>query len=60
MDRMGVRQLMMASLMWSEPPGDRPDFRVWRHNLGAHAIQNTNASEELCRSLRGFVAWKPR
>lgn len=66
-DRIGMRGCVGAQLAWVEPPFDeRPDWRIWRSNLESKAIKELNIRRDsdneediLCRSLRGWVAWKP-
>lgn len=64
-DRIGFRHSLAAEFNWSEPPGERPDWRVWRDNIDLlatkkHTTKSGQQSQALCRSLRGFVAWKPQ
>ena len=63
-DRIGLRHCVETELCWAEPPGDRPDWRIWRDNVDILGPKIDRAplrkDEPLCRSLRGFVAWKPR
>lgn len=57
-DRIGMRDNIMFQLLWAEPPGERPDWRLWRNSL---VIQEENPPpRDVCRTLRGFVAWKPK
>jgi len=65
-DRTGMRDRIRSSLLWSSCSGkERPDWRIWRDRVGiidsdllslSPTLQNPDI--ELCRSLRGFVAWK--
>jgi hypothetical protein len=68
-DRIAMRGSMLSHLAWPEPPGEHPDWRVWRATLEkARSSQgrdsrssNTSESEgesELCRSMTGFVGYK--
>lgn len=63
-DRMGLRNKLQQSLSWSVPvDNQRPDWRVWRDRIGtvdsdAASINQDVQDAEVCRSLRGFVAWK--
>lgn len=64
-DRIGFRHCVGTELCWTEPPGDRPDWRIWKDNVDmiAHKTDRVLTKSKpgpLCRSLRGFVAWKPR
>ncbi|KAG6910860.1 hypothetical protein DXG01_007177 [Tephrocybe rancida] len=60
-DRIGMRGLM-AQYHWTEPPGHRPDWHVWRAKVQAtddiYARSSTD-TPDICRSMRSFVAWKP-
>ncbi|KAF4571514.1 hypothetical protein EYR36_008853 [Pleurotus pulmonarius] len=65
-DRTGMRGRIISECAWPEPDGDRPDWRVWRDNLETKLSprvpsvkSSLNETPELCRSMRGFVAWKP-
>ncbi|GLB40314.1 putative ubiE/COQ5 methyltransferase family protein [Lyophyllum shimeji] len=70
-DRIGMRAAITPQFGWPEPPGERPDWRVWRsmlakvqlheenHSLDSLPSPTTPTSSNLCRSLRGFVGWKP-
>ncbi|KAL0065082.1 hypothetical protein AAF712_007918 [Marasmius tenuissimus] len=60
MDRIGLRDSMLTHLAWSESPGERPEWRVWRNAIDIKPVDEARAQKDLCRSLRGFVAWKPR
>ncbi|KAF5367526.1 hypothetical protein D9758_003609 [Tetrapyrgos nigripes] len=55
-DRMGMRDQIMSQLQWPEPPGERPDWRVWRSNI--KLLEDTQHTGDLCRTLRCFVARK--
>jgi len=63
MDRIGMRGCILSECSWKEPLGERPDWRVWRNRLDIKATHDTSllspGQPELCRSLRGFVGWKP-
>ncbi|KAF9267849.1 hypothetical protein L218DRAFT_894059 [Marasmius fiardii PR-910] len=59
-DRIGMREHLASELAWPESPGERPDWRVWRNSIDIKPVDETKARRDLCRSLRGFVAWKPR
>ncbi|KAK7463533.1 hypothetical protein VKT23_006881 [Stygiomarasmius scandens] len=57
-DRIGMRDHVMSQFQWSEPPGERPDWRVWRNNV--QLLEDTQKNTgDWCRTIRGFVAWKP-
>ncbi|KAG6862489.1 hypothetical protein C0995_000035 [Termitomyces sp. Mi166 len=66
-DRIGMRALMAQS-NWSEPPGQRPDWQVWRakvqqinENKGSSdALMSGKHPPALCRSMRGFIGRKSR
>jgi hypothetical protein len=61
-DRIGIRGCIGAELMWAEPPGQPPNWRVWRNSLEMqHDDDESTLCEDvdLCRSIRGFVCWKP-
>ncbi|KAK0235952.1 hypothetical protein EDD85DRAFT_622006 [Armillaria nabsnona] len=65
MDRIGMRDYLALELSWPEPVGERPDWRIWRDNVDIKPAEGTNSSKalsspDLCRALKGFVAWKPR
>ncbi|KAG6821297.1 hypothetical protein H0H93_000158 [Arthromyces matolae] len=61
-DRIGMRALM-SQLNWPEPPGQRPDWHVWRAKVPAEDRSPFNSSipaiPDLCRSIRAFIGWKP-
>lgn len=64
-DRISMRNHLVG-ISWPETPGDRPDWRHWRSNLennksslNGPSVEPTD-SEDLCRSIRAFVAWKPK
>jgi hypothetical protein len=58
-DRTSLRGRMQAELMWSEPIGKPPDWRLWRNSLPQEgACSSRDESAEYCRSLRGFVCFK--
>lgn len=58
-DRMGVRGNIRSELKWSEPPGDTPDWRVWRNSAKTTNENQANPNgADLCRSIRAFVVWK--
>ncbi|KAK1231581.1 hypothetical protein PQX77_005315 [Marasmius sp. AFHP31] len=59
-DRIGLRDSMLTHLAWSESPGERPEWRIWRNAIDIKPVDEAKAQKDLCRSLRGFVAWKPR
>lgn len=66
LDRTAMRDRIHSSLSWSASSGkERPDWRIWRDRVGtldsdllSLSPNPQNADMELCRSLRGFVAWK--
>ncbi|KAG5651942.1 hypothetical protein H0H81_006884 [Sphagnurus paluster] len=69
-DRIGMRSELTSQLGWAEKPGDRPDWRVWRSKVQFHTnasrsfdsvLTSTSATErrDICRSLCGWVGWKP-
>jgi len=62
-DRIGIRGCIGAELMWSEPPGPLPDWRVWRDSLEMQREDDeftlVDRDMDICRSIRGFVCWKP-
>ena len=60
MDRIGMRDNMLTHMNWPESPGERPEWRIWRNTLDIKPVDEVKAQKDLCRSLRGFVAWKPR
>jgi len=58
-DRIGFRSNMLAELMWTEPDGDTPDWRVWRNSLEpSHDDQVLTHDVDFCRSMRAIVGWK--
>ncbi|KAJ3824700.1 hypothetical protein F5878DRAFT_312394 [Lentinula raphanica] len=59
-DRIGMRDSIMFELLWAEPAGERPDWRVWRNSLEIKSIEQPDPAVDICRSIRGFVAWKPQ
>ncbi|KAL0577129.1 hypothetical protein V5O48_004843 [Marasmius crinis-equi] len=60
MDRIGMRDNVSCHLAWPESPGERPEWRVWRNAIDIRPVDESRAQKDLCRSMRGFVAWKPR
>ncbi|KIK63000.1 hypothetical protein GYMLUDRAFT_242078 [Collybiopsis luxurians FD-317 M1] len=58
-DRIGMRDNIMFEFLWTEPPGERPDWRVWRNSLDSKPFEGSPGSDH-CRALRGFVAYKPK
>lgn len=65
MDRIGMRDYLALELSWPQPVGERPDWRIWRDNVDIKPAEGANSSKalsspDLCRALKGFVAWKPR
>ncbi|KAF9007595.1 hypothetical protein BDQ17DRAFT_1324155 [Cyathus striatus] len=62
-DRIGMRDCLVSQLSWSEPAGERPDWRVWRGHLekeyssrdSGYASLSGEDPEDLCRSVAGFV-----
>lgn len=62
-DRMAMRGKLQESLAWTEPlHNERPDWRIWRERAGDVEIDETESAihlDNICRSLRGFVGWKP-
>jgi len=64
-DRMGMGGTMNKWLSWSmTPETERPEWRVWRDRVNAADSDAVSVSSghnaddaNLCRSLRGFVAW---
>lgn len=68
-DRIAMRGSMLASLAWPEPPGERPDWRVWRSTLdnalssgrrdsGSSTSSVSKEQSDLCRSISTFVGYK--
>lgn len=60
MDRISMRGRIDLELCWFEPPGERPDWRMWRSNINPKTDATIPSSIIFCRSLRGFVAHKSR
>ncbi|KAF9052510.1 hypothetical protein BDZ89DRAFT_1005460 [Hymenopellis radicata] len=68
MDRINMRHSVSAQLGWPEPAGERPDWRIWRDNVDIKPADepppqdpaNSGTGPNLCRAMKGFVAWKPR
>ncbi|KAI0077929.1 hypothetical protein K474DRAFT_1706959 [Panus rudis PR-1116 ss-1] len=67
-DRIAMRTKIDRSLSWTVPVynNELPDWRVWRSRVGSLdsdlytlVAEANNADMDLCRSLRGFVAFKP-
>lgn len=62
-DRIGIRGSITAELLWTRPTDDPPDWRVWRDTAEKHDDQYDTLLDvdevDLCRSLRGYVCWKP-
>ncbi|KAG6882278.1 hypothetical protein C0992_012261, partial [Termitomyces sp. T32_za158] len=64
-DRIGMRTLM-NQLTWDEPPGQRPDWHVWRAKVQqfngnkdpSDVLPFAGKSPALCRSIHGFVGRK--
>ncbi|KAF8071832.1 hypothetical protein FPV67DRAFT_1577947 [Lyophyllum atratum] len=73
-DRIGMRASLAPQFGWPEPPGERPNWRVWRSMLAkvqlheerqsVDTLPSTSTSKtdnpELCRSMRCYVGCKPR
>ncbi|GAW10209.1 S-adenosyl-L-methionine-dependent methyltransferase [Lentinula edodes] len=59
-DRIGMRDNIMFELLWPEPAGERPDWRVWRNSLDIKPVEQSEPAADICRTIRGFVAWKPQ
>ncbi|KAJ3744450.1 hypothetical protein DFH05DRAFT_1190394 [Lentinula detonsa] len=59
-DRIGMRDSIMFELLWPEPAGERPDWRVWRNSLDIKNVEEPEPAVDICRTIRGFVACKPR
>ncbi|KAJ7158655.1 hypothetical protein C8R46DRAFT_396374 [Mycena filopes] len=64
-DRISMRGRVGSEFGWSEPEPS-PDWRVWRNRMSSHRENESlgerprsSSSENLCRSLRAFVGWKP-
>ncbi|KAJ7285091.1 S-adenosyl-L-methionine-dependent methyltransferase [Mycena rebaudengoi] len=59
-DRISMRGRITTEFGWAEPE-PHPDWRIWRNRTAAaHDLQSERTSSpHLCRSLRGFVGWKP-
>ncbi|RDB26274.1 Demethylmenaquinone methyltransferase [Hypsizygus marmoreus] len=70
-DRISMRSSIIGQFGWSEPSGDRPDWRVWRSTVAKAQLSDATSpwSEipswpglktevDLCRSTRAWVAWK--
>lgn len=70
MDRIGMRGTIFSQFAWSEPLGEHPDWRIWRTTLNkaqaasenylsvSQPSSSHNRSVSICRSMRGFVAFK--
>jgi hypothetical protein len=68
-DRIAMRESMLSKLAWHEPPGERPDWRVWRSTLSntlpesedSESTYSSDSTEQpdLCRSISAFVGYKP-
>ncbi|KAJ6609229.1 S-adenosyl-L-methionine-dependent methyltransferase [Mycena sp. CBHHK59/15] len=58
-DRISMRGRINSEFGWAKPEPS-PDWRIWRNRTAAIASTAARSSSpELCRSLRGFVGWKP-
>jgi hypothetical protein len=58
-DRMRLRTLTEQSWDGPAPPGDKPDWQIWRKRVAAQdVIDDTRPQEAVCRSIRGFVGFK--
>ncbi|KAF8896458.1 hypothetical protein BD779DRAFT_586901 [Infundibulicybe gibba] len=67
-DRLGMRSALMSTFGWPEPPGEKPDWRIWRtaidKNASSTSLESSAASAssdddvEICRAIKGFVCWK--
>jgi len=55
-DRIGMRENIWAELLWSEPSGEKPDWKVWRDSLRDRQEVPDNAG--LCRYIRVSVGRK--
>ena len=59
-DRIGFRGNIHAELLWREPSGDTPDWRVWRNSVTSNTKDEDVPREiNLCRSMRAIVGFKP-
>ncbi|KAF9456760.1 hypothetical protein BDZ94DRAFT_1302338 [Collybia nuda] len=70
MDRVGMRGTIFSQFAWSEPPGEHPDWRIWRTTLNkvenasetpslrSPASSDHHRAVSICRSMRGYVAFK--
>lgn len=65
-DRMAMRTQLQESLAWAEPStnDEGPAWKAWRKRVGDLEPDDADSTidaelENVCRSLRGFVAWKP-
>ena len=61
--RIGMRDVAASLLRWDEPDGEAPNWRVWREKLWYPSSERLSGDHqkdvELCRTLRGFVLYKP-
>ena len=61
--RIGMRDVAASLLNWEEPDGEAPNWRTWREKLWYPASERLSGDQpkdvELCRTLRGFVLYKP-
>ncbi|VDB83747.1 unnamed protein product [Peniophora sp. CBMAI 1063] len=61
--RIGMRDVAASLLKWNEPDGEPPNWRLWREKLWYPASERLSGDQpkdvELCRTLRGFVLYKP-
>lgn len=62
-DRMSMRAKLNETLAWVDTSsGERPNWRVWREQAGevSESASSYIGPENLCRSIRGFVGYKPK
>lgn len=62
-ERMSLRAKVYQMLAWVDPTcGEHPDWVVWREQAGEVVDSESSyiGPENLCRSVRGFVGYKPK
>lgn len=62
-ERMSLRAKVYQMLAWVDPTcGEHPDWVVWREQAGEVVDSDSSyiGPDNLCRSVRGFVGYKPK
>jgi hypothetical protein len=57
-DRIGSRARIKSDLLWTEPLGEKPSWKIWRDGADLSEVDEP-PGRYICRSMRAFVARKP-